>query len=362
MKIAHIHRSMGTGGIEAMICGLSNEMAKEHDVTVCTIVTPSPNDKFYNELSPSVHRATIGRTGEGKPFREIVKIARFVKNGQFDIVHIHCFFYFFVLAVLLYHRNVTFCYTIHSDALKENRSWDKRIFFLKKFCFRHGWVHPVTISPASQSSFVQLYGCNSGMIPNGVIRPVPNHEKTVIPYKKSNDTNVFIHAARICPEKNQVILCKVFDRLIHEGEDVVLLVAGPIHWHDIFNEMKQYFSDRICYIGNRSDIPELLCSANGMCLTSIYEGFPVILLEAISAGCIPVCTPVGGIVNVIDDGVDGFLSDEVSESSYYHAMKRCLSLSAEERLGMKNNCLAKSKEFTIEHCAQSYIAYYESLQ
>lgn len=83
-----------------MICGLSNEMAKIHDVTVCTIVTPSPSDKFYNELSSAVRRETIGRKGEGRPFREIVKIARFVRNGQFDIVHIHCFFYFFVFAII----------------------------------------------------------------------------------------------------------------------------------------------------------------------------------------------------------------------------------------------------------------------
>ena len=33
MKILHIHPSMAGGGIEAMICGLVNEMAKVHDVT-----------------------------------------------------------------------------------------------------------------------------------------------------------------------------------------------------------------------------------------------------------------------------------------------------------------------------------------
>lgn len=362
MKIAHIHRSMGTGGIEAMICGLSNEMAKEHDVTVCTIVTPSPNDKFYNELSPSVHRATIGRTGEGKPFREIVKIARFVKNGQFDIVHIHCFFYFFVLAILLCHQRTVFCYTVHNDAVKENMPWDRRIFFFKKFCFTHGWVHPITISDASQQSFVQLYQCDSKMIPNGVIPPLASSGLDLDEYRITSTTRIFLHAARICPQKNQLMLCKVFERLIIDGNDVVLLIAGPIHWPAIFDEMRPFFSERIRYIGDRADIPSLLCVADGMCLSSIHEGLPVILLESISAGCIPVCTPVGGIVNVIDDGADGFLSDEVSESSYYHAMKRCLSLSAEERLRMKNNCLAKSKEFTIEHCAQSYIAYYESLQ
>lgn len=356
-----MYRNLGTGGIEAMICGLSNEMSKEHDVTVCTIVAPSPYDKFYNELSPAVHRKTIGRTGKGKPVHEMIRIARFIKHGGFDVVHIHGFFYYFALAILLHHRKTVFCYTVHNDALKENNPWDLRIFCFKRFCFRRGWLHPITISPVSQSSFVALYGFSGPMIPNGVVCPIPDPAVTVEPYKKTNSTRVFVHAARICPQKNQLMLCRVFDRLIREGEDIALVIAGPVHYHDIFDEMQIYFSDRMRYIGDRSDIPALLCSADGMCLSSDYEGLPVILLESIAAGCIPVCTAVGGIVDVIDDGIDGFLAAEVSEEAYYQAMKRCLNLTEAERDTLKKNCLAKSETYTVNRCAREYLACYESL-
>lgn len=362
MRIAHIHRSMGTGGIEAMICGLANEMAKEHDVTVCTMRHPTPQDKFYNELSPNIHRETIGRDdGGGNPFQILVKIARFVKHGQFDIVQMHCFFYFYALAILLYHHRVIFCYTIHSDAFEENMPWDRRILFFKKFCFKHGWVHPITISPASQASFSKLYGCRSQLILNGVIRPTPNPDIQMDKYKITEQTKVFLHAARICPPKNQEMLCRVFDRLIREGEDIVLVIAGPIHQHSIFDEMRKYFSDRLHYIGDRSDIPALLCSADGMCLTSFYEGLPIILLESIAAGCIPVCTAVGGIVDVVEDGINGFLAENISEESYYQAMKRYLNLSDAERLKTKNNCMAKSQDYTIDRCAHTYLSYYKEL-
>lgn len=361
MRIVHMHRNMGTGGIEAMICGLANEMSREHDVTVCTIVKPSPEDKFYRELAPAVHRETIGRVGKGKHLREIIKIARFVKSGQFDIVHVHCFFYFFSLAFLLYHNRVNFCYTLHNDAYKENNPWDRRILFFKRFCFRHRWVYPITISPVSQKTFTELYGCKSLLIQNGVFLPKPDPAISVDPYRITPNTKIFLHAARICPQKNQLMLCRVFDRLIREGEDVALVIAGPVHYHDIFDEMQKYFSDRMRYIGDRSDIPALLCSADGMCLSSDYEGLPVILLESIAAGCIPVCTAVGGIVDVIDDGIDGFLAAEVSEEAYYQAMKRCLNLTEAERDTLKKNCLAKSESYTVNRCAREYLAYYESL-
>lgn len=361
MKIAQMHRNLGTGGIEAMICGLSNELAKENDVTVCTIVTPNPEDKFYRELSPAIKRDTIGRTGDGKPFKEMFRIARFVKNGHFDIVHIHGFFYYFALAILLHHRKTCFCYTVHSNALKENNPWDLRILPFKRFCFKHGWLHPITISPASQDSFTELYGCDSAMIPNGVVRPEPKDGSDLDALRITPDTRVFLHASRICPEKNQVMLCKVFDRLIREGRDIALAIAGPIHHHEIFDEMKPFFSDRIRYIGERSDIPALLCTTDGMCLTSFYEGLPVILLESLAAGCIPVCTPVGGILDVVTDGENGILSKAVSEEDYLSALERFVELPEESVQRMKEACLQTAKRYDISRTGQAYQQLFNTL-
>lgn len=361
MRIAQMHRNLGTGGIEAMICGLSNELSKEHDVTVCTIVQPSPDDKFYRELAPEVKRDTIGRTGDGKPFKEMVRIAKFVKNGRFDIVHIHGFFYYYALAILLYHRKTCFCYTIHSNALKENNPWDLRILFFKRHCFRKGWLHPITISPTSQQSFTELYHCVSKMIPNGVIRPEPIEGSNLDMHRISPSTRVFLHASRICPEKNQVMLCRVFERLIQEGEDIVLTIAGPIHHHEIFDELKPFFSARICYIGERTDIPSLLCSADGMCLSSFYEGLPVILLESLAAGCVPICTPVGGILDVIRDGVNGLLSKDLSEEAYYSAIKAFLTLPEEAINELKVSCRRTGMDYDIRATSRMYQEYFSEL-
>ena len=77
MKILHIHPSMAGGGIEAMICGLVNEMVKFHDVTVCTIFEPTPDHVFEKKLSPLVHRISLGKVKEGFSINEIFKIAEF---------------------------------------------------------------------------------------------------------------------------------------------------------------------------------------------------------------------------------------------------------------------------------------------
>lgn len=82
MKILHIHPSMAGGGIEAMICGLVNEMAKHHDVTLCTIYKPKKEDVFENKLSNAVHRATLGKTKSGFSIKEVFEIYRFIRNTR----------------------------------------------------------------------------------------------------------------------------------------------------------------------------------------------------------------------------------------------------------------------------------------
>ena len=94
MKILHIHPSLVGGGIEAMICGLANEMAKTEDVTVCSIFQPKENDVFWKKFSPHVKRVHLGKRKPGFSISEIFKIYSFIKNGKFNVVNLHVFYTF----------------------------------------------------------------------------------------------------------------------------------------------------------------------------------------------------------------------------------------------------------------------------
>ncbi len=362
MNILHIHPSLAGGGIESMICALANEMAKSENITVCSIFEPKGTDTFWYKLSPSVRKITLKKKNIGFSFKVLLDIYRIIRRGNFDVVNVHGMFYYYVLSILLLHKKIRFFYTIHSDARMENSKWDKRLFFLKKISFNKGWMHPITISKVSQESFHNLYHCSSFLIFNGVTRPVLTQIDLASRFRiNGSHTKIFLHAARISTPKNQLVLCKVFKKLIDEGYDIVLLIAGAKQRDDIFSSIEPFFGDRIKYLGERNDIPQLMAYCDGMCLPSLWEGLPITLLEALSVGCIPICSNVGGIPDVIKSGKNGFLSISSSEHDYYLAMKEFLSLSSEQYLAMKRNCIESFSSYDIINTAESYISTYKSV-
>lgn len=359
MKILHIHSSLSNGGIESMICHLSNEMVKTHDVTVCTIFAPKEGNTLELTLDSRIKRISLGKVKPGFSLSEIFKIYKFIKHGGFDAVNIHGFFYYYALTILLLHRRVKFFYTVHNDAYMENTSWDRLFLPLKKWCFRKHFVRPITISKVSQESFMRLYNAENALIYNGINRKDIHISTDVLSeYRIAPSTKVFVHAGRITLQKNQHVLCRAFNRLIAEGKDVVLLIAGANQDDEIFKTIEPYFSDRIIYLGSRSDVVELMSCADGMCLSSTWEGLPVTLLEALSVGCIPICSPVGGIVDVVKDGHNGLLSNDSSETAYYNTLCRYLSMTPSEIEKMKNNCVDSFSPYDIKNTAEMYVKQY----
>lgn len=83
-------------------------------------------------------------------------------------------------------------------------------------------------------------------------------------------------------------------------------------------------SDRVRFLGLRSDLAELLAPADLFCLASTEESFGLSALEAMSAGTAVLGTRVGGVAEVVVDGTTGVLVDPEDRAAYADAMARLL--------------------------------------
>jgi glycosyltransferase involved in cell wall biosynthesis len=92
--------------------------------------------------------------------------------------------------------------------------------------------------------------------------------------------------------------------------------------------------DVVLFAGFRNDTADLLPLLDGYVISSIREGLPVSLLEAMGAGLPIVATAVGGIPEVLEEGVSGFLVPPADPPALAGAMERLLGLPPEARRRM----------------------------
>ena len=362
MKILHMCESLARGGgIASFISDITSAQVLHHNVTIGLI---NKQTKEYRiNIAKDVKVVEFGKLKAGFSIKYPIHIYNYIKKSKFDIVHVHSSFLYYALSVILLHKFTKFVYTIHSDAVQENASrWDRMFFWLKKMCFQLGWMHPVTLSNASKKSFDDLYGMDSKLIPNGIRRCEVQFDTNLLDqYRYTSNTRVFYHPGRISEAKNQVVLCEAFRQLILDGQDVVLLISGTKQDIHIYSQLENYFSDRIVYLGERKDVLELLNEADAMCLPSKWEGMPIVLLEALSVGCLSICAPVGGIPEIIQDGYNGLLASSSNLDDYIESLCRYLYLSKETIAKMKAHAKNTFDEYTIEKCSSKYCRFYESL-
>lgn len=102
----------------------------------------------------------------------------------------------------------------------------------------------------------------------------------------SEDTLVLLQLGRLCKVKNHVFTILIAEGLKRQGINFKLLFAGQ---GDLKEYLEQQVKEKgleqdIIFLGLRTDIPELLAGSDLMLMPSLYEGFPVVLVESQAAG------------------------------------------------------------------------------
>jgi glycosyltransferase involved in cell wall biosynthesis len=117
---------------------------------------------------------------------------------------------------------------------------------------------------------------------------------------------------RLAPQKAPDVALHVFRRLLDErpGTRVVLAGDGPDgeRVRALIGELG--IADRVIALPVASG-RDVIPAFDLFLMTSRYEGFPYVLLEALAAGCAIVTTRVGGVVDCVVDGVNGAVVDSL---------------------------------------------------
>lgn len=362
MKILHIIPSLYGGGAEKFAIDLCNELSKKHEVIICSFFDVDDTMFMAKNLHKNVKLVTFNKQ-TGFDISIFFKVYRLIKNENVDAVNTHLRALVYSLLPIIF-TSVVFFHTVHNMAQKETGRFNR---FVYKLLFRFFSVTPVAISSKVLESVQKEYGnrfndlVDNGIKPLGKTYRCNKVKQEIEKYKKDKDTSVFITIGRISQQKNHKMLIDVFNQLIKEGKNIILLIIGDDYSKDqqLLKELSNMAKEDIFFLGMIENIADYLLCSDAFCLSSLYEGLPITLLESLSLGIVPICTPAGGIVDVIDDNI-GFISTDFSPEAYQTVIKQYLDLSPKEKEQFSENGEKLfDLKYNISQTAENYIKLYQ---
>jgi N-acetyl-alpha-D-glucosaminyl L-malate synthase BshA len=125
-----------------------------------------------------------------------------------------------------------------------------------------------------------------------------------------NNQRVLVHLSNFRPVKRITDVIEIFDRVRKQFPARLLLIGdGPDRSVAEWLAVQKGIHDDVLFLGKQDQIYEKLSIADIMLLPSELESFGLAALEAMACEVVPISTRAGGVPEVIDHGISGFLAD-----------------------------------------------------
>jgi glycosyltransferase involved in cell wall biosynthesis len=203
---------------------------------------------------------------------------------------------------------------------------------IKRFILRY-IDHTILLSTGDYDLFGSMFGrVSSGysVVFNGIDTERYAQGKRV-DLKLPSQAKTVLTIADLNRQKGHRYLIEAVPAVLRRVEGVFFFLAGDGHLRSELESLvkQKGLKERVHFLGRRTDIPDLLASADIVVLPSLFEGLPLTLLEAMSAGKPVIATNVNGSRDVVISGETGFL---VEPKDVETLANRIVELLTNERL------------------------------
>jgi len=313
IKIAFIISNLGQGGAERQFLELIKNINKsKFDVSVCLFAIN--RGIFYNEIESVENIQLIKNTlkNRNKIFKIIealIFIFTYLKNNNFDIVFTSLFMNGFFVRVIAPDKYKS---KIISSIRTSLTQYDKIHLFVEKYLLKKSFV--ITNSKIACENFKLVvnkkYHFRISYIYNGYDTLLFSKDKV----ENKKDIILIGNVGRMTYLKNQIQLLKVFSMLNNENLRIQIIGANgdqtPLLSH--FKNTIQY-SDHIELIDKVSNIQDYYKKFDVFILSSLLEGCPNSLFEAMLSKCLCVISVNCNSDCFIENGINGFVYDGTDE-------------------------------------------------
>jgi len=371
MRIVQLVNNLDMGGLERLVLDLARcQLADGHQPMIYCLTHPG---RLAGEAEAMGIPVRAFDKLPGPRLSTVWKIAQQLRHDRPDVLHTHNHLvnHYGVVAgklagipVIVNTRHGAT--RVHISSPKGSslslKSPDKNADLI--FRATMPWVDAVVlISESTRQFFIQHRGVpakKTRVILNGA-----NLEKFLLHPAEPGSALPKVRfgiAARLVPTKDHFTLIRAFATVAKELPGAQLQIAGdgPLQ-SDLETFARELgLVDRVNFLGALSDTAQFLKQLDIFVLSSLSEGLPLAILEAMAAGLPIVATRAGGVEEVAVEGVNAYLADPADANGLAMAMLRMAKQPNLAQMGTKGRETIQVR-FRIEQTWQEYKDLFVSL-
>ncbi len=306
-----ITHDLAIGGLQQVVVNLCRFLDREKfDISVLCL-------NALGEFAVDVEKLGIRvmllpKSSNGPDYFSFFKVAKLVRDQRIEIIHTHNTQALIdgALAGLMSGVNRV-VHTDHARAFPDKKRYMIAEWILSNFVYKMVGVSEHTCENLIR--YEKISRSKIALIPNGIdgerfARKVDRDAKRRELAVKGGGPLIGL-GVRLAAQKGIPYLLQAMPIIIKRFPEITLLIAGDGPLRDSLKSEAESLGlgEHVIFLGNRLDMDEILGVLDLYVLPSLWEGLPMVLLEALAAGCPVVATDVGGVNTAIIDGKTGCL-------------------------------------------------------
>jgi asparagine synthase (glutamine-hydrolysing) len=289
IKILYLTTGLGLGGAERVVLDICKNIDRSlYEVSVVGVSEQKNMLNTFHKNNIDAYALDYKKT-IGKFVSSVFQIRNHIRNHNIQIIHAHMFHTLIIASIIkLFNKKISVVFTPHNSfySMKIRRTI---LFFLKPFR---------DIDTVFSKNAIRFFHKNSpSIIPNGICLKDYDLDIEKPPEKQFT----FIVIGRLELMKNHKFLIDEISKL--SKYDFVLKIVGSGLLESSLKKQVSLLNlnHKVKFLGSRKDIPYLLSQSDCLLLPSLWEAFPIVLLEAAASNVPVITTPVGSISSLVDN-------------------------------------------------------------
>ena len=358
MRILHVITSLRTGGAEHLMVDLLPALKRLGNEVELLVFdgTDTPFKRQLESVGVKIHQLSIG----GNVYNPInaLRLLKFMR--RFDVVHTHntaCQFFAAMAGVC---SSTMLCTTEHNTSnRRRNLKWFGPI---DRWLYRQ-YRAIICISDKAEKNLRDYLGPGSwpiSTIYNGIdVNKYANAEPDDVLVRSKNGRKAIVMVASFRYQKDQDTLINAMKLL--PADEYVLWLVGDGERRGLLEDLahSEGMEERVWFLGIRTDVAQVLKSADVVVLSSHFEGLSLSSIEGMASGRPFVASDVDGLHEIVAG--NGVLFPHGDAAALAAVIEKLCGDKAEYG-AVVECCQAKAKQYDISFMAAKYDEVYRSLK